>query len=130
MDPEGNDVLARRRAAGSARRARAALRIRVHDDAITDLRATQGEVATELANVTDELVTEHDGRRRGVPGRDVDDLQIGAADTARLDLEEDLASGRRRIRPVLDLQPALTLEDGSSHPALLPRANDCAYLGP
>ena len=48
-------------------------------------------------------------------GRDVDDLDVGAADPAGLDLDEDLVGPGQRIGHVAHDEPAFPLENGGTH---------------
>src|SRR5206468_19483 len=64
----------------------------------------------------DELMSEDDARRGRVARRVAQDLQVGAADAARLDGEDDVGRAvDARNRPREDLEPAAPCEDGSRH---------------
>jgi hypothetical protein len=113
MDAERDDVDAVRGTTRAARIAGAALRVRVDDDAQADRDIVDG--APHRPNPADELMADDDGRRRRMTGRNVDDLDVGAADSARLDLDEDLVRPGQRVGDVAPDEPALPLENGGTH---------------
>ncbi len=121
-DAERTDVLAARRPAGAARTTHAALRIGIDRHPLTD-RERHAAFAPTRADPADELVAHHDAGVGRVARRHVEDLQVGAADPARLDLDDDVVIGLDPgLRDVLELDDALALEDGGAHQARLMQA--------
>ena len=98
----------------AARAALAAGDVRRHHDAIAGARARH--VRADVGDDADELVAEHDARVGRVPRRVAQDLQVGAADAARLDVEHDVP-GRSdaRQRPLENLEPPRAREDCGPH---------------
>ena len=115
-DAERADVLAAGRASRAARTAPAALRVGVDDDALADLERARARAAPQRGHAADELVAQDHAGVRGVAGRDVEDLEVAAADPARLDFDDDVVVRLDdRLRDVLEGEDAGALEDRGPH---------------
>ncbi len=113
-DPERRDVLATRRPTGTARAAHAALGVRIDRHALADRQA--GDSGPDRLDPPDELVAHDDADVGGMAGWHVQDLEVRAADPARLDLDDDIVVGLDgRLGNVLELDDARAFEDSRSH---------------
>ena len=109
-------VLAARRASRPAWATDAAFRIRIDDHPLADRERVAPRPTG--ADAADELMPQDHSWIGGVAGRDVEDLEIAAADPARLDLDDDVVVGLDHgLRHVLDRQDARALEDRGLHQA-------------
>ena len=113
-DSKRHSVLAARRPTGPARAADAALRIGVDGHALADREAVR--VAAHGPDAADELVAHDDAGIGRVTRWDVEDLEVRAANSARLDLDDDIV-GRLddRFRNFFELDGAGAFEDSCSH---------------
>ena len=112
---DGDQVLAQALVAGLAQRADAA----AGEQRDRDSRAEP--VARAVAcghDPPDGLVSEHEWKLWGV-GQAGKDMQVRAADTAGLDLDDDLVAGRNGLRQLDLLEPVRRQRDdrGGSHAA-------------
>jgi hypothetical protein len=113
-DPVRCPVLALVAEPEAARVALAAPEVGSDGDALSDLDTTHARA--HLGRDADELVTENDADVRRVPGRDAEDVQVRAADAARLDLEQDVVVGREgRLGALLHRERAYVREDRGLH---------------
>jgi hypothetical protein len=113
-DPIRRPVLALVAEPEAARVALAAPEVGSDGDAFSDLDSTH--TGAYLGRDPDELVAENDADVRRVPGRDAEDVQVGAADAARLDFEQDVVVGRERgLGALLHRERADVREDRGLH---------------
>src|SRR5207302_999769 len=85
------------------------------DDALAGAQAEH--VVARLPDDADELVAEHDADPARVAGRPAQDVEVGAADAARLDVDEHVARlAQARPRPLGDRERPLFDQDRSGHP--------------
>src|SRR3569833_291215 len=117
----GAPVRAEVAVAGAARAAVAAEQRRVDRDAVADLPLAR-HVRAELDDFPGELVPGDDGIRRGreVP---VGDVQVGPADPARCDLDDDLAFSGFRLGHLAAPDLAGPVDAGGARALPLPRAH-------
>jgi hypothetical protein len=95
---------------------------RVDDDSIS--ATERAALGTDVAHPGDELVSEDRALGRRVTRGVAQDVKVGAADAARLDVEQDVvrpADGRQR--PLPDLQATRLDEDRGVH-----RAHGCSLF--
>ena len=113
-DAEGVGVRAQVHAPGSARRADAAAEIRRDEHALPDRRAL--DAGADRDDLARDLVARDAPRALRIGAvRALGDPQVGAADAGGEDADHRLAATRRRLRPVLDLEPAGPVVDERAH---------------